>query len=389
MKDNILKVNLIINCNRKNKHNTITTNYYIMNTNTMNRKFNKYSNSGLTGLTNCGNTCYLNTCLQILSHTYELNDILNNGDFRRHLKRTPDGVLLHEWDELRKLMWSENCTVTPRRFLRVVQSVAASKNRHLFTGYSQNDMTEFLLFVMECFHDGLSREVVMTIKGNPVTDNDKLATKCYKRMIELYQKSYSELLDLFFGIQVWNTRVIKDGKPQELTIDNMNPESFMSLDLWLDIQTPEKTLFDCIQKNMEPEEIEGFKDDEGNQKQRLLRFWSLPQVLMVNIKRYTPLGQKIQTLIYPNEELDMTPYMIGYANVNDKQNNEKSQKYELFAGAIHTGRSIQGGHYYAIIRNSNGKWYIFNDTNVVEFKDNETILKRRLSEASCFFYRKK
>ena len=101
-------------------------------------------------------------------------------------------------------MWSENCVVTPKRFLRVVQSVAASKNRHLFTGYSQNDMTEFLLFVMECFHDGLSREVIMSIKGKTITERDKLTKKCYERMIELYQKSYSELLDLFFGIQIWS-----------------------------------------------------------------------------------------------------------------------------------------------------------------------------------------
>ena len=191
------------------------------------QKFNNYANLGLTGLSNCGNTCYLNTCLQVLSHTYELNDILNKGDFRRHLKKTPDGVLLHEWDELRKLMWSENCVVTPKRFLRIVQAVAASKKRHIFTGYSQNDMTEFLLFVMDCFHEGLSREVIMSVKGKAVTQKDLLAKKCYSRMIELYEKSYSELLDVFFGIQVWTTQLIKDGKPKEANIANMNPVPFM------------------------------------------------------------------------------------------------------------------------------------------------------------------
>lgn len=351
------------------------------------QKFNNYANLGLTGLSNCGNTCYLNTCLQVLSHTYELNDILNKGDFRRHLKKTPDGVLLHEWDELRKLMWSENCVVTPKRFLRIVQAVAASKKRHIFTGYSQNDMTEFLLFVMDCFHEGLSREVIMSVKGKAVTQKDLLAKKCYSRMIELYEKSYSELLDVFFGIQVWTTQIIKDGKPQEANIDNMNPEPFMSIDLWLTPQAPATTIADCISKALEPEQIEGFTDEEGNPKQRVLRFWSLPQVLMLNIKRYTPQGQKIRTPVCPNEQIDMSPYVIGY--MDTKSTTLPPYQYELFAAAVHSGGSIHGGHYYAIIKNANNKWYAFNDTNVTEFKGENTNLKMRLSEASCFFYRKK
>jgi len=100
----------------------------------------KKSGSGLTGLANCGNTCYLNTCLQILSHTYELNEILDKGTYRKFLKKTPDGVMLHEWNELRKLMWSEDCVVKPTRFLKIVHAVAAHKKRDAFTGWDQNDM---------------------------------------------------------------------------------------------------------------------------------------------------------------------------------------------------------------------------------------------------------
>ena len=38
----------------------------------------KYKDKGLTGLTNVGNSCYINSCMQLLSHTYELNDFLDS-----------------------------------------------------------------------------------------------------------------------------------------------------------------------------------------------------------------------------------------------------------------------------------------------------------------------
>jgi len=338
-----------------------------------------------SGLANLGNTCFLNSCLQVLNATYEL-DILNSVDIIHDL---PDTILLKEWRDIKKIMTEspQGSVISPNRFVYMVQQVSEQKNKLLFTGWSQNDFCEFLLLWMECIHNSISRKLRIKINGNPENKKDEMAIQCYKCLQNIYAKDYSEMYDLFYGMYM--TTIYDKDKNAALS---MKPEHFFILDMQLFKMEENQAftnaalfhdIYQLFDNYIEMEFMHGenawYNEKTGNKEDiyKTTTFWSLPKILVICLKRFSTDGKrKLQHPIhFPLENLNLSKYVKGYQS--------KKYVYNLYGVCNHFG-GVQGGHYTAFVKHGANNWLHYNDNSVEQIDESRIVSP----SAYCLFYRK-
>lgn len=353
----------------------------------------KYKGKGISGISNCGNTCYMSACLSVLSHTYELNELLDNQHLQERRKtlgkRKFNARLLDDWNDLRKILWKQNCTVTPGGFVAAIHNVSQHMDNFQFQGWGQSDIGEFLLFLLDAFHNALSRNVVMRIEGIEKTNVDMVATKCYSMLRDRYAKDYSEILDMFYGVQL---SIISDPVTGKLL--SANPDPFSVIDMVLpepSEATNGITLHDCFDAYCEKERLDGENEwfnEKTNKKQPVnknLTFWSLPEIMIINLKRFSQTNvygkykKNTVSIAIPIKNVCFSKYVTGY--------NSEKYTYDLFGICNHSG-SLNGGHYTSTIRVADGRWFNFNDEHVQEVNNMpETYIEGK--SPYCLFYRRR
>ncbi|XP_051563513.1 ubiquitin carboxyl-terminal hydrolase 4-like isoform X2 [Myxocyprinus asiaticus] len=143
---------------------------YMLNNSTSGNRlgsYNSYSSSysyrespaqpGLCGLSNLGNTCFMNSALQCLSNTPPLTEYFLEDRYEAEINRENPlgmrGEIAEAYADLVKQMWlSRSSYVAPRTFKTQVGRFAPQ-----FSGYQQQDSQELLAFLLDGLHEDLNR----------------------------------------------------------------------------------------------------------------------------------------------------------------------------------------------------------------------------------------
>ncbi|KAL6847146.1 hypothetical protein ACP4OV_022999 [Aristida adscensionis] len=116
----------------------------------------KQVGSGLTGLDNLGNTCFMNSAVQCLAHTSKLVDYFLGDYYKEINPHNPLGMkgeLAYAFGDLLRKLWAVDRTpVAPRQFKAKLARFAPQ-----FSGFNQHDSQELLAFLLDGLHEDLNR----------------------------------------------------------------------------------------------------------------------------------------------------------------------------------------------------------------------------------------
>ncbi|XP_012924247.1 ubl carboxyl-terminal hydrolase 18 isoform X1 [Heterocephalus glaber] len=294
---------------------------------------------GLVGLHNIGQTCCLNSLIQVF---------IMNTDFTKILKRMTVPKVSEEQKRsvpfqllllLEKMRDSRQKAVCPTELAYCLQK----NNVPLFV---QHDAAQLYLIVWNLIKD-------------QITDKD-----------------LAERLQDLYTIWVKDTLVCLD-----CTVESSRDSSLLTLPLSLfDMDSkPLRTLEDALRHFFHPRELcnksKFFCQNCGRKTQgtQALKLTRLPQTLTIHFMRFSiknSRAEKVCHSLYFPESLDFSQVLPSEQDISEAEEQDEGQ-YELFAVIAHSGMA-DFGHYCAYVRNPvDGKWFCFNDSHVswVSWKD--------------------
>jgi ubiquitin C-terminal hydrolase len=282
----------------------------------------------MKGLDNIGNTCYINASLQMLVLNEQLCSlVIKYSKSSQILKKISDFILEYH---------STNTNpISPIEIKKIVE-----QKQEIFCGFGQQDSSEFIIYLLDIINEEIKNADPNSKGIEPIFEikfNVKIKCKL-RKCLEIYNKKEVNnflLLDIYS-----NCKSLDDAYRMFKSSDKLESDN----------------KYFCEKCN----------DKRIASKRSEICNW--PQYLFVWLKRYTQeenyITKNIQPIIINKE--------WRYGNV-------------LQGAVIHSG-GLNSGHYIYVGKQSDGKWYIFNDSTISEIKS-EQELDSMLSNAYWLCYK--
>ena len=307
---------------------------------------------GVVGIQNMGNTCYSNSTIQLLRACPEWNAYCISEDFTKINNTTENKYkqVLLAYQDILKSLWSayRPAYVRPLGFVSEVRKAVKGTVYEMFGHPIPNDSHEFLVYLLDNFHEALKTESGINPKTE--SESEKMGVLAENGWQTFVSKNSSEIVRLFFGMY-----------RKTIQCTNCNNKSYQ----WevfnsLKIPCEGESFKEWIQNECKDSEIEGYRCDncKGNYTAKLLtHIWRLPQNLFITLRRFNYDGRKNTTPCpYDRETLNFQEF---FAQESDDQSLNWS--YELRGVSDHHGTHL-GGHYTAQFRHPiSGEWWWIDD----------------------------
>ena len=319
----------------------------------------------LVGLTNLGNTCFMNSCLQCLSHTAPLSSYFISDNWKEEINASSKSAqLAKDYASLCSDLWKGGKgSINPTSL-----KLQISKWARQCSGYNQHDSQELLRFLIDGMQEGLLRP-----KQDPPWpyDDDHFderdVTEQSKRMWENYLARNDSLVTRVFCGQLRSRVICNVCKKESNCYD-----PFMDLSLPIPkgkgrpMGAPSQcTLQECLREFVAEEQLDGndtyycSKCKTHQCATKSMRIFRLPSVLVLHLKRFNKNSYsrgKLNTVVdFPISMLDLSEYIAPQSP------HAAACRYHLYGISNHSG-STEGGHYIAHCKNyDDGSWYCFND----------------------------
>ena len=178
--------------------------------------FTKESKMGLTGLINSRNNCYINSALQCLSNCFQFTKYFLSNLFIDDSNNC--GKISKYYKKFLKNLWKKNLEKINADIFRDIFII---HNEKRYTGFGQNDPSEFLFFFLEKLHLDLNRvnsEDNEYIKLKEKLENETESQASLRWWKNHLRKNDSIIIDLFYG-QLRNKIICDECKHNSIVYD--------------------------------------------------------------------------------------------------------------------------------------------------------------------------